>query len=187
MSTLALQTVFLVLAGCIVFFWLVYALTGPRTIDQPDVLHVLRYGPLLRSSALVLALAPPTVMGCVVWLLVWRNTNTLAIAGAGFLVCSLLGGLFLLEVQGAQIAVSEDGLTRYSRWATPVTLKWIEVEHVGYSALNRWFIVAGMGRTIHVSRYLVGVGAFVEVLRRKIAAERLVNVHAALDAVAKQV
>jgi len=186
MSLFALQTVFLVLAGCIVFFWLLYALTGPRKIDQPDVLHVLRYGAFLRSSALVLALAPPTVMGCVVWLLAWRNTNMLAIAGACFLICSLIGGLLLLEVEGTQIAVSEVGLTRFSRWANPVTLPWIEVEHVGYSALNRWFIVAGRGRKLYVSRHLVGIGAFVEVLRRKIAAERLASVNPALDAAAKK-
>jgi hypothetical protein len=122
-------------------------------------------------------------MGCAAWLLLWRDVATLAIAGGCFLVTSVIGALLLLEVESVQIAVTEDGLTRYSRWKKPVTLQWVEVEHIRYSTVNRWFVVAGVGRRIHVSRHLSGIAGFVEVMRRKLATARLSAVQSVLDAI----
>lgn len=183
MRMLALQTTFLVVAAAVVFFWLTYALTGPRKLKQADILHVLQYGWMLRTGALILALAPPVLMACFVVLVRWQNTGTLALAGIAFLATSVVGGLLLFEVEGIQIALTEEGVTRYARWGTPICVKWVDVERVSYSRLNRWFIIASVLRSIKVSRHLVGIAAFAAIVRRKVGAERCASAAAALDAV----
>ncbi len=178
-----LQVAFLVLAASIIFFWLTYALTGPRKIDQSGLLHLLQYGWMVRTAALVLAVMPPVLMASVVWLLPWRNQGMLMLAGISFLATSVIAGLLLFEVEGVQIALSEEGISRFSRWGRPISLKWIDVERVGYSRLNRWFIVGGATQTIKVSRHLVGIAAFAAIVRRKVGVERCAEAAQALDAV----
>jgi hypothetical protein len=179
----ALQIVFLVLAGAMIFFWLAYALTGPRKIDQPGILQVLHYGPIVRTAALMLATAPPVLMACVVLLLPWRNAMMLTFAGVSFLTLSALGGLLLFEVEGVQIALTEGGLIRFPRWGNPVTVPWMDVEHVSYSRLNRWFVVHTVQGSVKVSRHLVGIAAFVAIARRKVGGERCAGAAAVMDAV----
>jgi hypothetical protein len=134
-------------------------------------------------AALLLALAPPTAMAGVVWLYPWRSTTMLALASGVFLFFCILAGLLLLEVEGVQFTLTDDGLTRYSRWRKPQSLRWSEIERIEYSAFNRWFIVHGAGRTIHVSRFFVGVAAFVEMARRRVGMERCMAASAAMDRV----
>src|SRR5688572_6434344 len=114
MSTL--QTFFVLLAAGIILFWIMLAVAGPRKLELPNVLAVLRYGALLRTGALLLALAPPMIMAFVVSVFPWRNDQWLILAGSSFLATSLIAGLLVLETESAQIVVTEDGLTRFSPW-----------------------------------------------------------------------
>jgi hypothetical protein len=175
-----MQTVYVLLAAALMLAWLVLLVRGPRRVEVPN-LAVLRYGVFWRSLALVLALVPPVIMVYAVWGFPWRNESTLTFAGVLFLA-SVVCGLPLIEATRVQIVITEEGLLRHSPWSGPLTLKWIDVESVRYSALNRWFIVAGAGQAIRVSRYLGGIGVFVDAVRRKVAAERCVSAAAALDA-----
>ncbi len=167
-----LPTVFLLLAAGLILLWLVLAVRGPRAIDVPNVVATLRYGAALRTAALILALAPPTMMAFVFWFFAWRNDVTMAIAGGSFFGASLAAGLLFLETRLAQVVLTEDGITRSSPWTGRATLPWSAVERVRYSPLNRWFVLSGAGRTIRVSRHLVGVSIFVDTVRRKVPAER---------------
>src|SRR5205807_1166029 len=98
--------------------------------------------------------------------------SILLIVGIQFLAASVVAALPLIDVKRTQIAVSEEGMARSSPWTGQAVLKWSEVERVTYSALNRWIVVQGAGKTIRVSRHLSGVGAFVKALRAKVAPER---------------
>ena len=178
-----LQIILVILAGAIMFGWLAYALTGSRTHESPEVLHVLRYGSVLRTSALILALSPPMLMAWFVWTLQWRTTTSLALAGAAYLVGCAITGVLLLEAEGVQYVLTDEGMTRFTRWAKPVTLKWTDVEWIEYSALHRCFVVVAGSQSLKVSRYLVGIAAFVELARQKIGRERCMSAAAAMDAV----
>lgn len=180
-----LQIVFVVLASGLILFWLIFGLQGPRKMDVPDVLVVLRYGSVLRVLALVLALTPPALMIYIVCTFAWRNDTVLAGAGVLFLLTGILAGLLLIDVERTQIALTEDGLTRDSPWTGRSALKWSAVERIHYSPLNRWLVVAGAGQTIRISRHLVGVGAFVKTARRKIGAERYASAAAIFAALSE--
>jgi hypothetical protein len=180
MSTI--QITYVLLASGLILFWLVLVVLGPRKIDVPNVVAVLRYGVALRTIALALALTLPLIMVYCVWAFLWRNQNMLNLAGMSFLACSIIAGLWLIEVTRVQVVLTEEGIRAFSPWRGSVTLKWLDVESVRYSALNSWFILRGAGQTVRVSKYLSGVGAFVEIVRRKVAAERWVSALAVMDA-----
>jgi hypothetical protein len=179
MSTL--QTVYVLLAACMMLFWLVLVVLGPRRADASHIIAVLRYGVVLRTLALAIALTPPLITILVVWAFLWKNQATLNFAGISLLAFSAIAGLLLIEVTRVQVVLTEEGITRFSPWSGPITLKWIEVEHVRYSSINRWFVVAGAGQAIRVSRHLGGIGFFVKTVRRKVAAERCASAAAALE------
>ena len=166
------QIGYVALASGLMLVWLILVVRGPRKFEIANVLAVLRYGVAWRTAALVLALAPALVAVYAIWAFLWRTPQTLHLAGIAFLTFSVLGGLLLIEVTRVQIVVTDEGLTRFSPWSGTLTLKWIDVESVGYSAINRWFVVAGQGQTIRVSRYLGGIETFVETVWRKVASER---------------
>jgi hypothetical protein len=177
-----MQTVWIVLAAGLMLAWLYLAVFGSPRAEAAGA-TVLCYGPFIRTLALLLALATPMIMIYVVWTFPWPNSSRMNLAGLSLFAFSIVGGLLLIDVTRMQVVVSEEGLARSSPWSGAVTLKWIEVERVRYSAVNRWFVVEGAGRTIRVSRHLAGIGAFVELLRRHVAAERLASAAAVLDAV----
>ena len=99
----------------------------------------------------------------------WENETRLHIAGASFVITSIVMALPLLEVTRTQVVVTEEGLTRFSAWSGPITLKWTEIERIRYSIANQTFSVQGAGRIIRVSRHLTGVGVFAESVQRKLA------------------
>jgi hypothetical protein len=182
----SLQIVFVALAVALMLFWLVFVVRPPRKLELPNAIAVLRYGALLRIMGLGLALGPPTVMTFVVAVFAWRSDAMLTFAGIAFLVMSLIAGLLLIEVHAGQIYLTEDGVTRYSLWSGPTALRWADVVRVRFSALNRWFVVEGRERTLCVSSYLDGMPSFVETVRRKVAAERLVGAAAMLERLKRQ-
>jgi hypothetical protein len=166
------RTVYIALAVTLLAVWLLLAVFGPRKLQIPGVLGDMRYGPWLRSLALALALAAPLIMVYGIWNFSWRNETRLNIAGVAYLATCIIMGLPLIEVTRTQVVVTEEGLTRFSPWSGPATLKWTEVERVRYSAANRSFVVDGAGRTISVSRHLAGIDGFAATVRRKLATER---------------
>ena len=89
----------------------------------------------------------------------------------------------LLETEGVQYVLTEEGVTRFARWAKPLALKWTDIERIEYSALHRSFIVIAGERSLKISRYLVGIAAFVDLARNKIGRERCISAAAAMDAV----
>ncbi len=179
-----MQIVWVALAGALMLIWLALVVTGPRKIDAAIVLVVLRYGAVLRTLALVLALAPPMIMVYAVWGFPWRSSNMMNLAALCFLTTSIIAGLLLIEVTRVQVVMTEDGITRDSPWSQSVTLRWIEIERVRYSSVNRWFIVEGAGKAIRVSRHLANIGAFAAAVRHRVAAERWVGAASVIDAVA---
>jgi hypothetical protein len=96
----------------------------------------------------------------------------LNLAGVSLLITSVLAGLLLIEVTRKHIVVTEEGLTQFSPWSGAASFKWSEIERVRYSAVNRWFLVEGAGRSVRVARDLVGIGAFADSVKRKLAPER---------------
>src|SRR5215212_12255481 len=108
MTLNTLQLTFGAAASGMVVFWTVFALFGSRKVEAPGAV-VLRYGSLLQTSALAFALAPPTLMACVIWLLPWRDKQSLAIAGVSFLAISVIAGLLLIEAVRCVILLSEEG------------------------------------------------------------------------------
>jgi hypothetical protein len=184
MTITAPQIVWMLLLACMMLLWLVLVVVGPRRIDTPNVLAVLRYGVLLRTLALTVALAPPLMASYVLWVREWRHQATLNLAGISLLSLSVLAGLLLIEVTRVQIVLTDDGITRFSPWSGLAMLKWIEVERIRYSSINRWFVVTGLGQTIRVSRHLAGIGSFAETVRRKVAAERWTSAAVVFDAIA---
>src|SRR5450755_3736534 len=157
MTMSTLQIVFLGLAALLILAWLLLALAQPRSLEAPGVV-VLRYGAAWRVAAIVVALVPPALMIGFVWRSHERPEAMLLIVGGQFFAASMVAGLLLIEVKRVQIAVSEEGIARSSPWTGQAALKWNEVECVTYSALNRWIVVEGPGKTIRVSRHLGGVG-----------------------------
>jgi hypothetical protein len=183
MNLTTTQTVYVLLAAGLMLCWLMLVVLGPRRTEVANVLVVMRYGVVLRTFALVVALAPPLIMIYAIWAFPWRTSGMLNAAGIAFLATSIVGGLLLIEVTRVQILLTEEGLHRFSPWSGAVSLNWIEVERVGYSAANRWFTVEGAGRTVRVSRHLGDTRNFVEIVRRKVAAERCAGAAKVLDEV----
>jgi hypothetical protein len=183
MNLTTTQMVYVLLAAGMMLFWLLLVVVGPRRAEVANVLAVMRYGVVMRTLALILALAPALIMVYAIWAFPWRTPAMLNIAGSAFLATSVVGGLLLVEVTRVQVLLTEEGLSRFSPWSKAITLKWMEVERVRYSPVNRWFTVEGAGRTVRVSRHLAGIGAFVAMVRRKVAVERCANAAKVLDAV----
>jgi hypothetical protein len=181
MSTL--QILFVALAAGLSLFWLGIAVVGPRKIDLPNIVAVLRYGSVLRTLALILALLPAMITIYVVAVFPWKSDRMLAYAGGSLLATCLIAGLLLIEVARSQVCLTEDGIIRYSPWAGRSELLWSEIERIRYSNVNSWFVLLGEGRTIRVSRHFRGVKAFVETVKSKIAAERCASAAAAMDAI----
>jgi hypothetical protein len=181
MSTL--QIVFVVLPASLMLLWLILAARGPRKFEAPGAIAVLRYGPSLRTLSLALAMLLPMIMIFVIAVFLWRNEKTLIYAGSSYLATCLAAGLAHIEVSRGLVCITEEGVTRISPWKGRVTLKWTEVERVEYSSLNSVFVVIGAGRRIRVSRYLSGVKAFADTLKRKLATERFRPAITALDAI----
>lgn len=181
-----LQIVFVTLASGLILLWLFIGLFAPRKINVPDAVVVLGYGSALRVFALMVAWAPPGYAIYFLWNNPWQSDRDLTVAGISFLTVSVLAGLLLIEVERMRIAVTENGLTRFSPWTGRCELKWSEVERVEYSAINRWFILSGAAGTIRISRHLSNVAEFVKVARSKLAAERLTRVSAVFDAIVGQ-
>lgn len=180
MSTL--QMVFVGLASCLMLFWLVIALFGPRKIDAPGVLVSLRYGAALRILALILAWASAGVTIYVLWNFHWRSERALLGVGAGFLAASVISGLLLIEVERTHFAITEDSIIRQSPWTGKCAVAWNEVTRISYSPLNRWFIVTAGTRTIRISRHLSGIPEFVRIAQRKLATDRYSGVAALFEA-----
>jgi hypothetical protein len=177
-----LQMVFVGVASALILFWLVVAIRGPRKIEEPGVLAVLRYGAALRIFALVLAWGAPAIVVYVVVNFSPRNPDTQLAVGIGLLVLSAIPGLLLLEVERMQIAITEDAIVRHSPWTGTCVVKWADVTRVSDSKINRWFVVNSTGGTIRVSQHLKDIGAFVRIARRKLSAERYSAAAAAFDA-----
>ena len=76
-----LQIVFLALAASLILFWIGLAAIGPRKVELPNVVAVLRYGAVLRLFSLFVALGPPLALTYVVAALPWKDDKTLALAG----------------------------------------------------------------------------------------------------------
>jgi hypothetical protein len=163
------KTVYAVLAGSMLAAWLLLAVFGPRKLDVPGALATLRYGPALRSLLLILALVGPFLMLFVLNSSSWENETHLHITGVSFVFTSIIMALPLIEVTRTQVVVMEEGLTRFSAWSGPVTLKWTEIERIRYSIANQTFSVEGTGRILRVSRHLTGIGVFAESVQQKLA------------------
>jgi hypothetical protein len=163
------QIIYVAIAAALMLAWLALAIFGPRKLAAPGVLADMRYGTGLRCIALAIALAAPLVMIYVIAMFAWNSDTRVNIAGVALLGTSIIAGVLLIEVMRTQVVVTEDGLTRFSPWSAPSTLRWLEVERVRYSAVNQWFLVEGAGRTIRVSRHLTGVSVFADVVKRRLA------------------
>ena len=177
-----LQMVFVGIATAMVFAWLLVALFSRRKIEEPGALVVLRYGPVLRVLALVLAWGAPGIVIYVLGNFPPRNQDTFLAVGVGFLVACLIPGLLLIEVERTQIAVTEDEIIRRSPWKGKCNLKWSEVSRVDYSRINQWFVISAPTHRIRISRYLNGLGEFVKIARRKLSSERYSGAAAVFDA-----
>src|SRR5262245_13483565 len=178
------QIAFLAVAWGLMLVWLLLTFLGPRKVDAPNVLHVLRYGAMLRTLALVLALLPPMIMTYVIATFPLRNEKALYVAGCSFLAVCLIGGVLLIEVARGQVWISEDKVWRISPWSRqPIEIAWSEVEQVSYSSVNSWFLVRGAGKTARVSTYLIGIGEFVRAARRKLTLDRYGAAAAAFNSV----
>ena len=178
-----MQTVYVLLAVGLMLCWLLLAAFGPRKLDVPNALAVLRYGVTLRSLALAFALMPPLMMLYAVWAFLWQTPATLNFAGVLFLAFSAVAGLLLIEVTRVQIVITEEGITRFSPWTGLATMTWIDVERVRYSSVNQWFVVESACGLIRVSRHLEGIGEFAGTLKRKVPGERWASAASALAAV----
>ena len=178
-----LQIVFLALAASLILVWLALAVLRPRKIDLPNVVAVLRYGSVLRTLALILALLPAMITVYVLAVFPWKSNTMVSYAGGSLLATCLIAGVLLVEVTRRQICLTEDAITCVSPWTGRTTLQWSEVERIRYSSVNSWFVVVGGGRTIRVSRHLLGMKAFGEIVKRKLAAECFASAAAALDAI----
>jgi hypothetical protein len=182
MTMATLQMVFVGLESCLILVYVYLALFGPRKITAPGVVVVLRYGSFLRILAVTIAWGAPGIAIYALWNFPWRTDSMLITAGVTFLIASIVPGLLLLEVERMQIAVTEDALIRQSPWTGKCVVKWSEVERVGFSTVNRWFVISGEAHTVRVSRHLTGVREFVQVVKRKLAVERYSGAAAALEA-----
>jgi hypothetical protein len=192
-----LQWAILAPAWLLMLMWLVVIIRGPRKVEQPNVLAVLRYGAALRTLAMILAILPPLIMTYIIadtkWhtdqrimgLFGWRSDQALIVAGATFLPICLIAGLLLVEVVRGQVVLTEEAITRVSSWTgRAITLRWSDIERVRYSSVNSWFVLTGAKGTIRVSRYLLGIGAFGRLVKSKIAPERCVGAAKTLDGIA---
>jgi hypothetical protein len=169
------KTIYVALAGSMLAAWLLLAVFGPRKLAVPGALVMMRYGPAWRSLALILALLGPLIMLFAFFSFSWKTETLLNLAGVSFLITSVIMALPLLEVTRTQVVVTEEGLTRFSAWSAPITLKWTEIERIGYSIANQTFSVEGAGRVIRVSRHLTGVGVFATTVKRKLATATWAN------------
>ena len=145
-----------------------------------------------RSDAAVRPGAPTEIRGAAVWAkgaVAYGHRARLALpmlvslaVGIGFLALSAIPGLLLIEVERMQIAITEDAIVRHSPWTGRCVVKWSDVARVGYSRVNRWFVVSSTGGTVRVSQHFTGIGEFVKIARRKLTAERYSGAASAFDA-----
>jgi hypothetical protein len=175
------QIAWIVVAVTMILFWLLFALAGARKIEPAGAIVVMEYGKGLRVLALIAALSPPTLLATVMWHLLWRNAERMAMAGGSLFLLSVLGGLLLIEIVRVRIVLTEDGITRYSPWTGTVSVKWNDIKSVRWSSYNRWFVLRTDAATIRVSRSLEGIEVFADTIRRKVAAERWVQVSEELN------
>lgn len=116
-----------------------------------------------------IALAIGIGAGCLPLLVETKASERPLIVGVG----ALFGGLGAILVNDARgrVQLMSDRIEAFSPWRGKRTLKWSEVISVGYSPINRWFILKGAATgTIRVSAMYVGVSTFVERLRANVAA-----------------
>jgi len=178
-----MQIVFVVLAEAMIACWLALAVLGPRRMDTANAIAVLRYSVLMRMLALMIALTPLLIFFYAMRNFHWETPAKFNTGGFAFLTFSAIVGLWLIEVTRVQIVLTEDGITRSSPWSGLATLKWSDVQRVGYSSINRWFSVEGAGQTIRVSQYLGGIGTFADIVERKVTANRWASAARSLGSV----
>jgi hypothetical protein len=185
MSMTEQQIAWIIVAVTMILFWILFSLAGSRKIESAGAIAVMEYGKGLRVLALIAALSPPTLLATLMWQLLWRNAERMAIAGGSLFLLSVFGGLLLIEIVRVRIVVTEDGITRYSPWTGTASVKWGDIRGVRWSPYNRWFVLRTGVATIRVSRSLEGIDTFAATLRRRVAAEHWVQVSEELNEVSQ--
>lgn len=178
------QTLLLVLAAVLFVVWLAVALARLPPFTGAEVRAELRYGTLVRLIALFAALTMPLLALAVIGFLPWSNITALLRAGCVLLILCLPGGLLLLEVQRVRIAVTTAGLIADSPWRGRRELPWNEIEHVTFSALNRWLVIRGRnGQTIRASLFLAEFPKLLAALKAHVPSPRRLDVRRLIERV----
>lgn len=93
----------------------------------------------------------------------------------GFSVFLLLGIYMLAETLVERVIASDIGLEQRSPWRTRRRIRWDEIESVGFSKVNRWFVVAGPKSKIRISFFLVGIRECAALILKQVPAPRRVQ------------
>ena len=129
---------------------------------------VFNYGWAVRIVAMSLVVGIFAIGGLATYEHPAKNATELSLLCVVFGFFLIPVGTLLWEAMRFSIVVSGDGLHFRSAWRRGFFVAWPEITEVFYDPAMWWFVIrSSQGQTIHVSRYVAGIGKFVgEVTRR---------------------
>lgn len=98
----------------------------------------------------------------------WTPIGLLLILGSFWFLVVVLA----LEVFRVWCRFSPSFITRHSPWRGDLTIRWEEIETVGYSTVLEWFVLRTPRGTIRLQVYLDGIQEFIQMAKTRVPAER---------------
>jgi hypothetical protein len=153
--------------------WVLIALRFrlPKPVAGETLLH---YGFKLRVFALVVAFGIPLGLIYLMAATPIADIRGSTLIGATALAAGAIGGALLAETQGVHMLLTQAGIVSASPWRRRCELAWSAIVRVGYSKINQWMIVRAQGKPpIRASMHLVNIRQLAQLLRQRVAADRL--------------
>lgn len=148
--------------------------SGPRR-DRLSGDRILEYGSGARIIAVALGMFPvPILLGAT---RLFTDVRSLETEGRTWLVILAFFFLFSLpfsiEFFGVSHRLTRDGIHKGSPWSRKFFANWDSILSARYSVSFEGYIVKTMKGTIRLSRYLRGVGEFLDALAQHVPPDRL--------------
>jgi hypothetical protein len=167
---------FILITGCAVLLALLTAISArrgtPRLMPGAHLLLV-RYGPGVQWAVLAAAALIPVAITIGVRSYRPASKDVPTILGLYVLVVAVTLPM-VWEAGRLFVLVTPEGLEGRSPWHGIRTIRWDDLESVGYSSLNAWFAFRGPeGRTIRVFGFVAGMTNLLQMVEDRVPAAAL--------------
>lgn len=149
------------------------AISGGAGLVQWEVRHgrpevevesgnlVFKYGGFIRALGKFLAVAVSMVAAAITCSFPTKNASEVVLLCLVFGIFVVPAWMLVWEVTQFSIVVSHDGLHFQSPWRRGFFVAWPEISQVYYELAMLWVeIHSSRGHSIHVSKYIAGIGEF---------------------------